>query len=416
MKIKRLSAREILDSRGMPTLETCVHLEDGKSFKASVPSGASTGSHEARELRDGGERYEGKGVLHAVQLIETRLSSLLVGREIDPQEVDAALLSEGGPLFEKIGSNTALSLSMAVVRAAAATNNQELFAFIGTLAGNKNFFIPRCLYNIVNGGMHARNGVVVQEFLVRPEIQKSYASSLEQAVSIYSHLKRIFEGEGLFAAVGDEGGFAPFIPDTSALVAEEKIFTLINEAIAAAGLTKSVDLCIDAAASTFYDKENNRYSWKSEKLTSLELIALYTQWRTKYGLASIEDGCAEDDVEGWQKLYSNLGSNTQIVGDDFCVTESARIQDAVKKNCINAVIIKPNQIGTVTGALQAASTAKALDVSRIVSHRSGETDDTFIADFAVGIGAEQFKAGAPAREERVVKYNRLLEIEALLTK
>lgn len=414
MKIKALAAREILDSRGLPTLETSLYTNNGNVFVASVPAGASTGSNEACELRDGGERAQGKGVLKAVSLIETHLSRLLVGREIDPYAIDEILCREGGPLLENIGSNTALSISIATVRAYAAARKKDLFEAVGELAGVAHFFIPQSMYNIVNGGVHAHNNLAIQEFLVRPQKSPSFAKSFQEITTLYHCLEKLLQSAGYVTPLGDEGGFSPSAKEGALSLTEEIVFEFIISAREKCGMLESVELAIDAAANTFYDKANKCYMLKSEHLTNAELVDRYMLWRTKYGLASIEDGCAEHDVAGWQKLFEKLNKATQIVGDDLCVTDENYIKKAFDQKCINAVVIKPNQKGTVTGAIKAAQIAKRLGCRLIVSHRSGETHDNFIADFAVGIGAEEFKGGAPARSERVAKYRRFVEIEKVL--
>ncbi|HSW10363.1 MAG TPA: phosphopyruvate hydratase [Bacillota bacterium] len=409
--IRRVAAREILDSRGHPTLEVEVELAGGSAGKAAVPSGASTGSHEARELRDGDpRRYRGRGMVRAVAAVQGELARAVAGRDaVDQQDLDAVLrAADGTPLKERLGANALLGISLAAARAAALARGLPLYRHIAELAGNprQEVVLPVPLLNVINGGRHADSGVQIQEFMLAPVGAPSFAEAMRWSVEVYHILRDILLDRGLAVGVGDEGGFAP------ALDRDEEALALLTEAVEAAGLIpgRDVRLAIDAAASEFH--RDGRYHLTGRPdLGSGEMIGLYRSWAETYALASVEDGLAEDDWEGWQELTRVLGRRVQLVGDDLFVTNPVRLQEGLSRRAANAILIKPNQIGTLSETLETMALARSNGYPTVVSHRSGETEDTFIADLAVGTAAGQIKTGAPCRGERVAKYNRLLAIE-----
>jgi enolase len=399
---------EILDSRGNPTLRVRVGLDDGAEGTASVPSGASTGANEARELRDGdAHRFGGQGVERAIGSVVEAIAPALRGRDPSRQaEIDQALLDlDGTPDKSKLGANAILGVSMAVARAAARAAGLPLYAYLG---GANACRLPVPMLNVINGGRHADNSLDFQEFMLVPHGAPSFREALRYGAETYHALKAVLKRRGLSTAVGDEGGFAPDLPGNEAAC------ELIVEAIAAAGLKpgEQVAIALDPAASSFAVEGGYALSKSGGgRLTSGELTALYGRWIGSYPIVSLEDGLGEEDWAGFAEQTAALGGRVQIVGDDLYVTNTAFIRRGIAERTTNAVLIKPNQIGTVTETLQAVALCREAGWRFVVSHRSGETDDSFIADLAVAAGGGQIKAGAPCRGERVAKYNRLLEIE-----
>ncbi len=413
MKITQIFGREILDSRGLPTIEC--HLEiEGLWVSAAVPSGASVGKFEAVELRDGDHtRYFGKGVLKAIENLEKVIGPALIGREVDVVNIDAVLCElDGTPQKSKLGANAILAASIAVARAQAIENGIELYDM---LAQRYEFepSMPYCMFNIFNGGAHADNGVSIQEFMIMPISQPSFADSLRIAATVYHSLKHVLKKNGLATTIGDEGGFAPRLSGTKN--GEQVVLDLLMQAVEHAGYShESVVFALDVAASQFYKPVEQQYVVSGRQLSRQGLIDLYVDLCGRYPLFSIEDGMDEEDWDGWQLMTAQLGGDLQLVGDDIFVTNCDRLERGIDLKAANAVLIKPNQIGTVTETMLAIKMAKDAGYKTVVSHRSGETNDPFIADLVVATGAGQFKAGAPVRGERVAKYNRLLEIEQLL--
>jgi enolase len=410
MKIKQIFAREILDSRGNPTVEATVVLEDGAKGSAKVPSGASTGSHEALELRDGGKRYGGKGVLRAVKNVNSIIGPALKGFDAyDQQGVDEKMIVlDGKPNKSKLGANSILAVSMAVARAAAISQGKTLYRYIRSSyrLKEKDFRLPVPMMNILNGGRHADNGLTIQEFMVIPRA-KLFRERVRMGAQIFHALAQILSQKGQATSVGDEGGFAP------ALQNNERALQLLVQAIKQTDWEpgKHVFLGLDVAASEFYKNGqyyfvNNKQSWPAAKL-----ISTFKDWVKKYPLISIEDGLSEDDWSNWKILTKDLGGKISLVGDDLFVTNVDRISKGIKEKVANAVLIKLNQIGTLTETIAAIMLARRNGYKVIISHRSGETSDTFIADLAVAVNAEFIKTGSLSRSERVEKYNRLMEIE-----
>ncbi len=411
--IKSIRAREILDSRGNPTVEVELQVESGVVATAGVPSGASTGSHEAFELRDGGKRYGGKGVQNAVAKVNSKIAPALEGMSIfQQQEIDALLVElDGTENKSNLGANAAIGTSMAVARAAAKMNDEPLYHYIHTLFEQKHgktcheWLLPCPQMNVLNGGRHAGMEYDVQETMVLPIGAKNFSQALQMGAETYQALKSILKKKfgAMATLVGDEGGFAP------AIGAEEKL-ELLSQAISGAGYENEVRIGMDPAASEFFDGKET-YQIGGIKMNSGEVVDFYSWLSSKFKIVSIEDGLSEDDWAGWKELTARLGSRIQIVGDDLLTTNPKRIKRAVEENACNSLLLKVNQIGTVSESLDAAALAMENGWSVVVSHRSGETEDAFIADLAVGLGCGQIKAGAPARSERVAKYNRLLKIE-----
>ena len=407
--IATITGREILDSRGNPTVEVDVFLSDGSHGRAAVPSGASTGEHEAVELRDGdSDRYMGKGVLKAVQNVNVTLQKAVKGKNaIDQESIDRQLIeADETPNKNILGANAILGVSMAVCRAAAIHERKPLWKYLS--AGNT--LLPAPMMNILNGGSHADNNVDVQEFMVYPLGADSFSEGLRTGTEIFHHLKGVLKSRGLNTSVGDEGGFAPD------LKSNEEAIEVILEAIDKSGFKVGQDvfLTLDAAASEFYDE--GLYHLYSEKL-SLSSEEMVNYWQTlveKYPIVSIEDGLDENDWDGWSHLNKTLGNTIQIVGDDLTVTNLERLQRAVGEQSMNAILIKLNQIGTVTETIQAVELARKNNFAVIISHRSGETEDSFIADFSVAMGMGQIKTGSASRTDRLCKYNQLLRIEEQL--
>lgn len=411
MKITSITARQILDSRGMPTVECRLQLDGKVDIVASVPSGASVGKYEAHELRDCDQaHFQGFGVLKAVEAIQTRITPLLMGKEPDVFRVDQELLAcDGTENKTELGANGMLAVSIAVARAQAYVLGVELFELVQKLSGTPKVSLPRCMFNLINGGMHADSGLCFQEFMVMPQV-RGVQSSVEEAESVYQLLKATLHEQHASTAIGDEGGFAPVFGGHG-VMREYAALGLLH-----AATRGKIDLCLDVAASTLYDQEKKAYRVHDIEMVGEQLIDLYEKMMSVYPIVSIEDGLDQDDWEGWKVLTQRLGKRVMLIGDDLFTTNVARIQQGIASGVANAVLIKPNQIGTVSETLQAINTCKKAGYRVIVSHRSGETSDTFIADLAVGVAAYGFKAGAPVRGERVVKYNRLMEIEDLLTK
>jgi enolase len=403
--IEQIAAREILDSRGNPTVEVEVVLDDGSAARAAVPSGASTGEHEAVELRDGGSRYGGKGVEKAVEGVLTELAPAVIGLNADDQRlVDQALLdSDGTPDKSRLGANAILGVSLAVARAAADAAGLPLFRYIG---GPNAHILPVPMMNIVNGGAHADTGVDVQEFMVAPIGAASFKEALRWGAEVYHSLKSVLKKQGLATGLGDEGGFAPDIAGTVAAL------DLISSAIEGAGfrLGSDVALALDVAATEFYTAGTG-YAFEKQTRTAEQMTEFYTGLLDAYPLVSIEDPLSEDDWDGWVSLTTAIGDRVQIVGDDLFVTNPERLEEGIEKGAANALLVKVNQIGTLTETLDAVALAHNSGYRTMMSHRSGETEDTTIADLAVAVGSGQIKTGAPARSERVAKYNQLLRIE-----
>ncbi len=407
MKIKNIIAREILDSRGNPTVEATVILEDNTEATASVPSGASTGVHEALELRDNDmHRYLGKGVLKAVSNINDIIKPKLIGLDVQNQkEIDELLINlDGTPNKAVLGANAILAVSLACLKASSKCAKKELFEYIG-----RGTYMPRMMMNILNGGAHADNGLDCQEFMIIP-MHKEINENVRIGSEVFHSLKQILKTERLSTGVGDEGGFAPNINSTL------EALNLIMDAIKASGYVpgKDVYLALDVAASEFYN--NGVYSFEGKNRKKEQMVEFYEYIIEKFPIVSIEDGMAEDDYEGWQLLTERLGDRIQLVGDDLFVTNKKLLEVGIEKHMANAVLIKLNQIGTVTEAIETILLAKRNKYSTIISHRSGETEDTFIADFAVGLNLGQIKTGSMSRGERICKYNRLMRINEKLNK
>ncbi len=408
LAIEKIVAREILDSRGNPTVECEVMLEDGSLGMAAVPSGASTGEHEALELRDGDKsRYMGKGVRKAVINVHEVIAPELMGLDgLDQVLVDKTMLElDGTPNKAKLGANAILGVSMATARAAAQALLVPLYRYLG---GAYAHVLPMPMMNIVNGGEHAPNTLDIQEFMIVPKGGIVFSEALRMGAEVFHNLKKVLSGRGMVTSVGDEGGFAPN------LATNEEALQVICEAIEKAGYTPGDDVAIamDAAASEFYRDGSYVFHKSDGKSRSVEdMIELYSSWVDKYPIVSIEDGLAEDDWQGWKKLTDALGDKIQLVGDDLFVTNPERLAQGIEAGCANSILIKLNQIGTVTETLAAIDLAKRNGFTQVVSHRSGETEDTFIADLAVAVGCGQIKTGSLCRSERICKYNRLLRIE-----
>ena len=402
--IMHVFAREILDSRGNPTVEAEVVLDDGAHGRAGVPSGASTGEHEAHELRDGGKRYLGKGVLQAVENVNEVIADELAGQVADDQRlIDAAMLQlDGTENKSKLGANAILGVSMAVAKAAADSAALPLYRYIG---GPNAHVLPVPMMNILNGGAHADSGVDVQEFMIATLSATSFAEALQQGAEVYHALKAVLKERGLSTGLGDEGGFAPSVESTRAAL------DVIVEAIKKAGYEpgKDVALALDVASSEFYD--NGSYKFEGSELSGAEMASVYAELIAEYPIVSIEDPLDENDWDGYVNLTREIGDKVQIVGDDFFVTNPQRLREGIDKGAANALLVKVNQIGTLTETFDAVELAHRNGYRTMMSHRSGETEDTTIADLAVALSCGQIKTGAPARSERVAKYNRLLRIE-----
>ena len=407
MRIKKVHAIEVLDSRGNPTIEAGVMLDNGVSGTAIVPSGASTGEREATELRDGDKkRYLGKGVLKAVENVENIISPALTGKYVsDQREVDNTMIElDGTPNKSKLGANAILSVSMAVAKAASKCHGMSLFHYIG---GVNASVLPVPSMNIINGGQHADNNVDFQEFMIAPHNSESFSEAIRMGIETFHTLKSVLKKKGYNTAVGDEGGFAPN------LKSNEEAIEVILEAIEKAGYKpgKEISICLDPATSEMWDNGEYLFS-KSDKShkSPQEMVEHWIDWVNKYPIISIEDGMAEEDWEGWKLLTDRLGKKVQLVGDDLFVTNTQRLEEGIKKGVGNSILIKLNQIGTLTETLNAIEMANRAGYTAVISHRSGETEDTTIADLVVAVNAGQIKTGAPARSERVAKYNQLIRI------
>ena len=412
-KIKKLVAKEILDSRGNPTVSVWCELESGFTGEAAVPSGKSTGSMEALELRDGDmARYSGLGVLQAVENVNIEINQKLQGGDFDQASLDQALIDlDGIENKKRLGANAILGVSMAFARAVSAEQGIELYKYFGDISQNSVFKLPNPCLNIINGGRHSNSGIDLQEFMIVPTGFDTFAEKIQAAKNVVEQLKVILQSQNYQIDLGDEGGFAP------ALKSNEEALGLIMEAINKVGYGEQIKIGIDAAASSFY--ENGKYVFKvggtTEERNNVEMVAWYENLVNKYPIIFIEDPLAEDDWQGFQMITEKLGQKIKIVGDDLTVTNTKQIKKAIEEQAINAVLIKVNQIGTISETLQAVNLSKSQGFENIVSHRSGETLDTTIADMAVGFGCGFIKSGAPTRPERICKYNRLMEIEAILT-
>jgi enolase len=404
--INAIIAREILDSRGNPTVECDVYLDNGIMGRAAVPSGASTGIREALELRDKDERYLGKGVMTAVENIHAKIQPALIGFDVAQQaSIDNQMIEEDGTENKsKLGANAILGVSMACARAAAADCNLPLYRYLGGMGAVQ---MPVPMMNVINGGAHANNNLDLQEFMIIPLGAPSFHEAVRYGAETFHALKKIINGRGMSTAVGDEGGFAPNIDS------HEEAIELIIEAIKAAGYTPGKDIAIglDCAASEFYEDGKYVQKGQGKTYTAEEWIEVLKGWCDKYPIISIEDGMAEVDWEGWKKLTDALGRRVQLVGDDLFVTNPGILAEGIRKGVANSILIKVNQIGTLTETLAAIEMAKRAGYSVVVSHRSGETEDSFIADLAVGMNAGQIKTGSMSRSDRIAKYNQLLRIE-----
>ncbi|PNY81360.1 phosphopyruvate hydratase [Deinococcus koreensis] len=409
MNIEKVIAREVLDSRGNPTVEAEVHLDSGFRGRAIVPSGASTGTHEALELRDGGSRYLGKGVQQAVKNVNEALGPAVVGLDASDQlGIDAALMAlDGTPNKGKLGGNAILAVSLATARAAAEELGIPLYRYLG---GSNAKTLPVPMMNVINGGAHADNSVDFQEFMVMPVGAPSFREGLRYGAETFHELKKVLSGRGYNTNVGDEGGFAPD------LKSNEEALEVLLEAIQRAGYEPGEDICIalDPAVTELF--KDGKYHLKGEgrELTTAEMVDFWADWASRYPIISIEDGLAEDDWDGWQALTAKIGDKVQLVGDDLFVTNPERLQRGIDTNVGNAILVKVNQIGSLTESMDAIELAKRHHYGTIISHRSGESEDAFIADLAVATNAGQIKTGSASRSDRIAKYNQLLRIEDAL--
>lgn len=406
MKIQKIIARQILDSRGNPTVEVDLHT-DKTWARAAVPSGASTGAHEAHELRDGGSKYLGKGVMKAV-LNVSQMADELEGQSFENiSQFDEWLINkDGSENKSNLGANALLGLSLAFIKAQALENKQDLFEFLNP--NQKKYALPVPLLNIINGGAHANNGVDIQEFMVAPVCGGSFSEALRAGAEIFHQLKKKIADGGMSTAVGDEGGFAPNLKNN------EQALEFIVSAIEAAGYKPGEDvyLALDVASTEFF--KDGKYQFEGQSLSPEQLAEKYVKWASKFPIASIEDGMAEDDWKGWSYLTQQLGQKVQLVGDDLFVTNIKRIKQGIEEKVANALLVKVNQIGTVTETMKAIAMCHEFNYRTVMSHRSGETEDATIADLAVGLGSTQIKTGSPCRGERTAKYNQLLRIEQAL--
>jgi len=410
-KIESVRALEILDSRGFPTVSATVVLADGSEGSAGVPSGASTGEHEAVELRDGDKsRYLGKGVLKAVANVNGELAKAVKGLDAAEQSaLDAKMIAaDGTPNKGRLGANAILAVSLAAARAQAASAKLPLYAWIrkAYAAPAKDFVLPAPMLNVINGGKHADSGLDVQEFMIVPTEAGSFSDGLRAGAEIYQILKKALAELGMTTAVGDEGGFAP------RLKTHAEALDVLTESIAKAGYAGKVRLALDCAASEYF--KGGKYTLEGKALSSADIAKIYDAWAAKYGIISIEDPLAEDDWAGWKAMTGKLGERLRLIGDDLFVTNPVRLARGIKEQSANAILIKVNQIGSLTETVTAITDAQKAGFSTVISHRSGETEDAFIADLAVAVNAGAIKTGAPCRSERLAKYNRLLQIEAEL--
>lgn len=407
-KIENIKAREVLDSRGNPTIAVKVRVGEHVA-EAYVPSGASTGVHEAIELRDGDpKRFKGKGVMKAVENVNIEIKNLILGKEYIQESLDRFLIElDGTENKGRLGANAILGISMAFAKAMAMSQGRELYQYLSQISGNNDVKMPQPMFNIINGGKHADSGLDIQEFMLAPVEFESFHEKMRVGSEVFHTLKDILSKRGEKVSVGDEGGFAPNLPSN------EEALNIIVEAIEKAGYdTTKVKIGLDSAASSFFNKTYNlRVNGENKNLTNEELVKWYEVLVSKYPIMLIEDGHAEDDWEGFKKLKESLGSKIKVVGDDLLVTNIKRIKEAIEKDAVNSVLIKLNQIGTVTETIDAINLTKAQGWIPFVSHRSGETEDTFIADLSVGLGCDLIKSGSLSRGERIAKYNRLMAIE-----
>jgi len=406
MKIERILAREVLDSRGNPTVEAEVHTDLGYTGRAIVPSGASTGTHEALELRDGGSRYLGKGVLKAVENIETVIAPALAGLDVTSQtEIDGTMLAlDGTENKSKLGGNALLAVSLASARAAAETLGLPLYRYLG---GNNAKTLPVPMMNLINGGAHADNNVDFQEFMVMPVGAPTFREALRYGAETFHSLKKVLSARGYNTNVGDEGGFAPD------LSSNEEALEVLLEAIEKAGYEpgKDIAIALDPATSEIYKDGTYHLEGEGRVLSSEEMVDFWADWAARYPIISIEDGLHEDDWDGWKLLTDTLGDRVQLVGDDLFVTNPKRLRQGIEQGVANSILVKVNQIGTLTEAMDAIELAKRRRYSSVISHRSGESEDAFIADLAVATNAGQIKTGSASRSDRIAKYNQLLRIE-----
>ena len=412
-KINHIVAREIFDSRGNPTIETRVTIDNGARGKSSVPSGSSIGTHEAAELRDGDlSNFNGLGVTKAVDAVNQEITKVITGMDAANQGgIDRAMIDlDGTPNKARLGANSILSVSQAVAAASAISSDMSLAAYIGQIVSNEALSkIPIPIFNLMEGGKHAKSPLDFQEYLVIPASTKTFTESFEIGVRVYQSLKKIITNRGMIPLTADEGGFSPTLGTNKAAL------SFLREAIEASGITFTIDafMGLDIAANTIYTDKAYRLIDRPTPLSSLDLANFYQDIFGEYSLIYIEDPFAEEDIDGWKKISTTLGDKTLIVGDDLIATNPFRLEQAIENKLVGGIVIKPNQIGTVSEAIAVAEIAKFKEIKTIVSHRSGETEDTFIADFAVGIGADYVKFGAPARE-RMIKYNRLLKLASEL--
>ncbi len=409
MKIKDLKAREILDSRGNPTVEVDLWLEDGSFGRSAVPSGASTGSYEAVELRDEEKRYGGKGVLKAVSNANNFIKEAVIGKDLDQTSLDKLMIEvDGTDNKGRLGANAILGVSLAFSHAAAKSKGIKLYDYFAEISGSQEATkLPSPMMNILNGGKHAENSTDLQEFMIMPLGAPSFAEALRYGAEVFHALKKILAERGLNTSVGDEGGYAP------SLGSNEGALEVIIEAIKKAGYVpgKDIFIAIDGAATELYENGKYNLAIEGKNLTSEEMVNFYADWVEKYPIVSIEDGLAEDDWEGYKLMTDKLGDKVQIVGDDLFVTNIKRLKDGIEKGAANSILIKLNQIGTVSETIDAIKMAHDAGYTSVVSHRSGETEDSTISDFVVGLGTGQIKTGSLCRSERVCKYNELLRIE-----
>lgn len=413
-KVVKVIGREILDSRGNPTVEVDVYLANGAMGRAAVPSGASTGSHEAVELRDGDKkRYGGKGVLTAVANVNGPIAKLLRGKEWTQKSLDEAMIAlDGTENKGKLGANAILGVSLAFAKAMAQSQGKTLYGYFKSISKSTATYLPTPMMNILNGGKHAENSTDIQEFMIVPVGAKTFAEALRYGTEVFHELKKILKSRKLNTSVGDEGGYAPSLPSNTAAI------ETILEAISNAGYKpgKDIAIAIDAAASELYKDGKYELATEGKSLSGAEMVEFYADWVKRFPIVSIEDGLAEDDWESWKLMTKKLGNKIQIVGDDLFVTNIARLKMGIEGKAGNSILIKLNQIGTVTETVSAIQMAHKAGMTAVVSHRSGETEDATIADFVVGLGAGQIKTGSLCRSERTAKYNQLLRIEEELGK
>ncbi len=410
MKISSIHARQILDSRGNPTIEADVILENGILGRAAVPSGASTGSHEAIELRDGGDLYGGKSVLNAVAHVNGEISEALVGMEATNQtDIDQKMIDlDGTENKGRLGANAILAVSLACAKAAALAKGKSLYAYVATLAGNTKLVLPLPMMNIINGGKHAAGSTDIQEFMIMPVGAANFSDCIRMGAEIFQALGKVLKSKGYATTVGDEGGYAPAVKNGNAEALE-----LISEAVAKAGykLGEDIVLALDVASSELMEDGKYALATESKQLSSEEMVAFYEDLVARFPIVSIEDGLGEDDWDGWKQLTEKLGDRIQLVGDDLLVTNTEFLKRGIAEKAGNAILIKVNQIGTLTETIRAVNMAHDAGWKAVISHRSGETEDTTIAHLAVGLGTGQIKTGSLSRTDRVAKYNELMRIE-----